>query len=111
MYVLGPYRPFLHRDRQLTNLFPSSADVAEDNIIPIAHLIGGDGPEFSNHIGRSGDDILRGLVEGFPGLGRHFIKPVEGSKGRLVFIPHPETLVRFPEDEVKAETYLELGEW
>lgn len=89
----------------------NSVDVAEDNIIPIAQLIGKKDPEFSNHVGRSADDILRGLVEGFPGLGRHFIKPIEGSEGRLMFVPHPETLVRFPEDEEKAEAYLEHGQW
>jgi hypothetical protein len=83
--------------------------VAEDNIIPIAQLISEGDPEFSTHVGRSPDDILRGLVEGFPGLGRHFLKPFEGPSGRIVFIPHPETLLRFPGDAAKAEAYLKYG--
>jgi hypothetical protein len=85
--------------------------VAEDNIVPIAHLIVEKDPEFSMHVGRSADDILRGLVEGFPGLGRHFLKPLEGPSGRLVFVPHPETLIRFPGDAAKVEAYLKYGQW
>lgn len=85
--------------------------MAEDNIVPIAHLITEKDPEFSMHVGRSADDILRGLVRGFPGLGRHFLKPLEGPNGRLAFVPHPETLVRFPDDTSKADAYLNYGRW
>jgi len=87
----------------------SSRYVAEDNIIPVAQLISEKDPEFSIHAGRSPDDILRGLVEGFPGLGRHFLKPLEGPSGRIVFVPHRETLLRFPGDAAKAEAYLKYG--
>lgn len=87
------------------------ADVAEDNIIPIARLVAQHDPEFSTHVGRAPGDILRSLVEGFSSLGRHFLRPVEGKEGRLVFVPHPETLIRFPDEEAKAKAYLEKGEW
>jgi len=89
----------------------SSRYVAEDNIIPIAQLIEEKDPDFSAHVGRTGDDILRGLVEGFPALGRHFLKPLEGPAGRLVFVPHPEMLIRFPADAAKAEAYLKYSRW
>ena len=84
-------------------------DVAEDNVIPIAQLIAKKDPEFSTHVGQSADHILRVLVEGFPGLGRHFLKPLEGPAGRIIFVPHPETLARFPGDAAKAEAYLKYG--
>ncbi|KAF8310618.1 Transglutaminase-like superfamily-domain-containing protein [Cantharellus anzutake] len=67
----------------------SSRYVAEDNIIPIAHLRNS---SYSDHPKR-----------------RHFIRPEEGPHGRLVFLPNKDVLRRFPEDVAKAQHYLCTG--
>jgi len=87
----------------------SSRYVAEDNIIPIVKLYESTDPEFSAHVGRSGDEVLRSLVLGCPGLGRHFLRPREGPHGRVCFIPHADMLARYPEDNRKILRYIQYG--
>ncbi|KAF8310979.1 hypothetical protein DL93DRAFT_2169364 [Clavulina sp. PMI_390] len=86
----------------------SARYVAEDNIIPISCL-DSDLP-LSAHKSRTTDEILRSLVQGYPNLGRHFLRPIDGPEKRAVFMPVPETFVRFPDDETKVAQYLKTGE-
>ena len=87
---------------------PSGLDVAEDNIIPVA-LLRPKSEHMSQHANTSSAEMIHSLIRGYPGLGRHFIRPEEGLNGRLVFLPNRDVLERFPEDVAKAQHYLRTG--
>ncbi len=87
---------------------PSGLDVAEDNIIPVA-VLRPNSEHMSQHANTSSAETIHSLIRGYPGLGRHFIRPEEGLNGRLVFLPNRDVLERFPEDVAKAQHYLRTG--
>lgn len=98
--------PFPHRVLS----HPLGPDVAEDNVIPVAVLRNSPNSEhMSQHANTTSADMILSLIRGYPGLGRHFIRPEEGPSSRLVFLPNRDVLERFPEDVAKAQHYLRTG--